>query len=67
MEVKCAYTVKWIWGWTQMHRWRYYLGCYLFRREKQCPQGLRIGYNATRSKEGTVPKGRPFEQGKETR
>ena len=22
MEVKCAYTVKWIWGWTQMHGYK---------------------------------------------
>ena len=22
MEVKCAYTVKWIWGWTQMRGYK---------------------------------------------
>ena len=22
MEMKCAYTVKWIWGWAQMHGYK---------------------------------------------
>ena len=30
--------------------------------QKQRPQGLRIGYNVSRSKANTIPKGRPCEQ-----
>ena len=58
MEVKCAYTVKWIWGWTQMHGYK------TVEVRSSEPRTVRVRFLFSRTPPAKIWYNLPYEHGR---